>query len=460
MKNDFLEYLNNNSLRDRKILLAVSGGVDSMVMLNLFIQLKINVGIAHCNFQLRGEDSLGDEKLVLNQASEYGIKTHLIRFETKNYAEKNGLSIQMAARELRYNWFEQIRKEYNYDYIATAHHSDDIIETFFLNLLRKTGISGLHGIKSKSGNIIRPMLFANKQEIVEYANKHNILYRDDASNADDYYKRNYIRHHIIGEFQKLNPNFTKTLLESINIISRQEAVYKEHVNQTIQSLIMGEAGEIGETGEIGVEKIKKLYHPDIYLFELLHPFGFNYAQVNDVIQCLNTQEEKIFLSPSNKLLKTRDTLKIIPLEKSGKQGKSGKPGKQGKSDFSGFPDFPSFPDFPHSSGISMEIKENCSDFHFENNPVTAYFDLDKIMFPLQIRTWKNGDFFYPFGGKGKKKLSDLFSELKLDSIEKQKTKLLCNNNGDIIWIIGIRSDNRYKVKTSTRRVLILNIEMP
>jgi len=174
MKDFFLDYLKNNVQRHQKILLAVSGGVDSMVMLRLFLQSEMAVGIAHCNFQLREKDAMEDEKFVLSEASKYGITAHNIRFETKDYAERNGLSIQMAARELRYNWFEKIRKEYQYDYIATAHHSDDVIETFLLNLLRKTGISGLHGIKSKSGNIIRPMLFANKEEILEYADTHNI----------------------------------------------------------------------------------------------------------------------------------------------------------------------------------------------------------------------------------------------------------------------------------------------
>ena len=434
MKDNFLDGLKNNFLSDSKILLAVSGGVDSMVMFDLFCQAKINVGIAHCNFQLRGQDSLEDEKFVISEASKHGIKIHTIRFDTKDYAKEKALSIQMAARELRYSWFEQISKEYNYDYIATAHHSDDVIETFLLNMLRKTGIGGLHGIKSKSGNIIRPMLFATKEKILKYADKHGILYRNDVSNTDDYYKRNYIRHHIIPEFQKLNPNFNQTLLESINIISKQEMAYKEQVNKTIQPLLTVKNDEY----TVEIEKIKNLYPLDIYLFELLHTFGFNHTQVNDIIRCLNLQEEKIFTSSSNKLLKTRDALKIIPLDR-------------GETKVLQIENL----DMLSTLGISMEIKENCADFSFERNPYTAYFDLDKLTFPLQIRNWQSGDFFYPFGGKGKKKLSDLFSELKLNSMEKQKTKLLCNNNGDIIWVMGIRSDNRYRVTSSTCKMLIL-----
>jgi tRNA(Ile)-lysidine synthase len=404
-----------------------------MVMLQLFAHAEITVGMAHCNFQLRGQDSLDDENFVLSEASKYGIKTHIIRFETKKYAEKNGLSIQMAARELRYNWFEQIRKEYQYDYIATAHHSDDSIETFMLNLLRKTGISGLHGIKSKSGNIIRPMLFTNKEELLEYAANQDIAYREDISNADDHYKRNYIRHHIVPEFKKLNPNFAKTLLDSIDIISKQEIVYKEHINRQLQSFLTEKKGEY----TIEIEKIKNLQPLDIYLFEFLHPFGFNHAQLNDVIQCMDTTEEKIFLSPTNKLLKTRKSLQITPLQEE-------KPTAFTIENLDS--------ELLLSVGIRMEIQDNCPDFSFDKDPSAAYFDLDKISFPLQIRTWQEGDFFYPFGGKGKKKLSDLFSELKLSSTEKQTTKLLCNHNGDILWVIGIRSDNRYKVCSRTRKI--------
>jgi len=436
MKNIFLNHLKTNALTHKKILLAVSGGVDSMVMLHLFLQSDNKIGAAHCNFQLRGQDSLEDEKFVLSEAAKYGIETHVIRFETENYAEKSGLSIQMAARELRYSWFEQIRKEYQYDYIATAHHKDDIIETFLLNLLRKTGISGLHGIKNKSGNVVRPILFADKKKILQYADKQRIAYREDITNADDHYQRNYIRHRIIPEFKALNPNFTKTLLESINIISKQETVYKEHIHRTIQSFLTAK----NDASVIEIEKIKHLQPLDIYLFECLHSFGFNHVQINDIIQCLDTTEEKTFISPTNKLLKTRKTLTINPLDTA-----------ETKIFTIENLNFELF----LSAKIRMEIQDNRPDFPFKKDTSTAYFDLDKILFPLQVRSWQDGDFFYPFGGKGKKKLSDLFSDLKLNSIEKQQIRLLCNGNGDILWIIGVRSDDRYKVTASTREIVLL-----
>jgi len=436
MKDNFLDFLSNNKLNHQKILLAVSGGVDSMVMLHLFLQSAAAVGIAHCNFQLRGNDALEDEDFVLLQAKKYGVESYAIRFDTKEYAEKKGLSIQMAARELRYNWFKKIQKKYQYDYIATAHHKDDVVETFLLNLLRKTGISGLHGIKNMSKNIIRPLLFADKKEILDYARKHNIAYREDITNADDHYKRNYIRHHIIPEFKKLNPNFTKTLMDSIDIISKQEIVYKKHIDRTIQSFLT-------DSHTIEIEKIKHFQPLDIYLFEYLHYFGFNHAQVNDIIQCMDTTEERTFVSPTNKLLKTRKTLKIISLYEN--ETKISTIENLDKELFL-------------RAKICMKIKETHPDFSFDKDLSVAYFDLDKITFPLQIRSWQDGDFFYPFGSKGKKKLSNLFSELKFSSLEKQTAKLLCNCNGDILWIIGIRSDNRYRVISSTQKILVLKTE--
>jgi tRNA(Ile)-lysidine synthase len=436
MKDIFLDCLKSNSLLNHKILLAISGGVDSMVMLHLFLQAKVHIGVAHCNFQLRKEDSFEDEKLVLQEASKYDVPAYVVRFETNDYAKQHGLSIQMAARELRYNWFEQMRMMHNYTFIATAHHNDDNIETFLLNMLRKTGISGLHGIKETSENIVRPLLFADKEQIITYAKQHHIPYREDASNTNDYYRRNYIRHHIIPEFKKLNPNFTKTLLDSIHIISKQELVYKAHIEQTLKSLLLGKEDEYS----VEIEKIKHLSPLDIYLFECLHPFGFNGSQVADVIRCLDTKEEKLFTSPSHKLLKTRDTLKIIPLGKT-----------EIMTTILNKPDKLLFA----SAGLLMETIDNDNDFSFEKSHTVAYFDLDRIIFPLQIRFWKQGDVFYPFGGKGKKKLSDFFSDQKLNSVEKHTTRLLCNANGDILWIIGNRSDNRYRVTPSTRKILML-----
>lgn len=439
MKNNFLKFISEKQLisPNDKVLLAVSGGIDSMVMLHLFAQAGISAGIAHCNFQLRGEDSNGDEELVLSVAKKQGLDIHTIRFDTKEYASKNGISIQMAARELRYNWFEQIREEHGYTLIATAHHSDDVVETFLLNLLRKTGISGLHGIRPKSGFLIRPMLFTSKKEIARYAKEHAIAYRDDVTNADDHYLRNFIRLHIVPDFQQLNPSFNTTLLNSIDIIARQEALYKEYVHNAIQSITKDISGGFS----IEILSLKKLSYLDIHLFELLHPLGFSEEQIQNMIACLDSTEEKVFYSPSFKLLKTRSAIEWYPIQ-------------QEEDTVLVINNIEELA----KANISVVVCEHSTDFVFENDASIAYLDRDKLSFPLEIRHWKPGDYFYPFGGKGKRKLSDFFSDLKFKSIEKQNIKLLCNGNGDIVWVMGLRSDNRYRIGKSTPNILILRLD--
>ena len=418
-----------------RILLAVSGGVDSMVMLDLFLKSGIEVGVAHCNFQLRGNDSLEDEEFVTEIAMKTATPLYMVRFHTSEYAQANGLSIQMAARQLRYDWFERIRKEHDYNFIATAHHKDDVLEGFFLNLLRKTGIGGLHGIRPKSNYLIRPMLFASKAEILQYAENQKIMYREDCTNQDDHYLRNYIRHHIIPAFKQLKSNFADTLSDSISIISKQELVYKNHIQEVAKSLINNTLQGV----ELSIEAIKKLPFPDVYLFEILSLFGYNESQIVAIVQCLDEKEEKIFYSASHQLLKGRKSLIVKLIENEIPQ-----------EIIIEKPDCKLF----MQCGITIEIVPNLPNFPFENNPNTAYFDLDKLTFPLVLRTWKQGDFFFPFSGKGKKKISDLFTDAKLNSLEKKNAKLLCNSNKDIVWVVGMRSDNRYKVTEKTKKILV------
>ncbi|MDR1878167.1 MAG: tRNA lysidine(34) synthetase TilS [Bacteroidales bacterium] len=440
MQAAFETYLTDNLQIDNKdtILLAVSGGIDSMVMLHLFARTSIPVTVAHCNFQLRGQDAVQDEIFVAEKTRNLKIPLHSIRFETKEYARQNRISIQMAARELRYKWFKELCLEHNYTAIATAHHSDDVVETFLLNLLRKTGIGGLHGIKPRSGLLIRPMLFADKEQITSYAKQHEISYREDVSNTDDHYQRNYIRRHILPEFKKIKSDFNETLLNSIDIIAGQEKIYKEHIRQITKTFLM----QTPHGFVIDIQQLNTLSPLDIYLFEMLHPLGFNKTQTDYIIGCLLSKEEKLFVSASHRLLKTRNTLNLYPAQKT----------KIATSAIAR-PDAELFA----LNGIKMEIKEHTSGFSFDADPAIAYFDLDKVSFPLHIRTWTKGDYFYPFAGKGRKKLSDFFSDMKLNSIEKQTTRLLCNSDGNIIWVMGLRSDNRYKVSASTQSILICRL---
>ena len=436
----FQQYCAVHSLfgKEDKILLAVSGGVDSMVMLDLFLKSEINIGIAHCNFQLRGEDSFEDEKLVRETAQKTKTPLHLIRFNTNEYAQENGLSIQMAARRLRYEWFENIRKEHNYHFIATAHHSDDVLEGFFLNLLRKTGIGGLHGIRPKSNYLIRPLLFVSKDDILQYADNQTIVFREDVTNSDDHYQRNYIRHHIIPAFKQLKNNFADSMLDSIHIIAKQEAVYKNHIHQIAEKLVC----KTSQGWELSMEEIKKLPYPETYLFEILYPFHFNESQIENIVKNIDEKEEKMVYSSSHQLLKSRTTLIVKPIENEIYQDIVIE-----NLDYDLFKKY----------GMQIETMPNHRDIIFEKNPSIAYFDLEKLNFPLILRAWKRGDFFYPLNGKGKKKISDLFTDAKLNSIEKQKNILLCNSNQDIIWVVGMRSDNRYKVTPKTKNILRASI---
>jgi len=421
-----------------KVLLAVSGGVDSMVMLDLFIQSGVDIGIAHCNFQLRGADSFGDEAFVKLIAQRAKTPLHLIRFDTSEYAQNEGLSIQMAARRLRYDWFETIRTEYNYNFVATAHHSDDVLEGFFVNLLRKTGISGLNGIRLKLGCLIRPMLFTSKEKILQYAENQNIIFREDRTNQDDYYQRNYIRHHVIPAFKRLKSNFADSMLETIRIISNQEAIYKAHIRQIAEALIRNTSQGM----ELAIDEIKKLAYPETYLFEILYPFHFNESQIDDILKSMDDKREKKFFSASHQLLKTRNTLIIRSFD---------------DIPFGAFvienSDYDSF----CRCGIETKIISYNKDFIFENQSNIAYFDFDKLKFPLKLRAWEHGDFFYPLGGMGKRKISDLFTDTKLSSLEKKKNILLCNGNQDIVWVMGIRGDNRYKVTSKTKNILICKL---
>lgn len=421
-----------------KVLLAVSGGADSMVMLHLFHHQSYPIAIAHCNFQLRGEDSLKDENMVLQYAHTHHIQVFHTRFDTRAYCQSKGISIEMGARELRYQWFEQICNTHHFDYLATAHHMDDSIETFFLNAARKTGIGGLHGILPVSGRVIHPMLFCTKKEIIAYADKHHIPYREDITNKEDDVQRNFIRLNIIPLFEQLRPDFKQNLNATIQILQQQEIIYRQHISEIKSGLVHASQNALN----IDIDQLSSCYPLATYLYECIRDYGFNISQVENIIATLNDKEEKQFFSRTHLLTKTRTTLSVTPLENNAVSN----------------------PIFQADSwqalktiGIQYEIRDFTPDFQFQNQPHTAYFDLDKITFPLSVRYWNKGDYFYPVHGKGKKKLSDYFTNIKLGGQEKKQIRLLVNANNDILWIIAHRSDNRYAVTKNTKKVLILNV---
>jgi tRNA(Ile)-lysidine synthase len=417
-------------------LLAVSGGIDSMVMLHLFEKSGFNYGVVHCNFQLRGDDSDQDEQLVREVVLQHGVPAFFQTFETEEHARLNGISIEMAARELRYEFFEEIRVKNQYDFIATAHHQDDLLETFFLNLSRKTGIRGLTGIKEKSGNLIRPLLFASRREIEDFARANFIEFREDHTNSEVVYQRNFIRHKILPLFQKLNPAFKKNLLASMEHLKETEEVYSFSISGWQKNVVSTSDGNI----EIQISALLNSPFPKILLYEILIRYNFNPKVTDQVFQSLGNESGKQFYSPTHRLVKDREKLFVTELPKDEKRIYYIE-----KDDIELFEPF----------DLAIETNEN-RNFEISRNPNVACLDFAQLEFPLLIRRWKQGDYFQPLGMTGFKKLSDFFIDEKLPLHEKENTWLLCSGQ-QIVWVMGHRIDNRFKITPETGQILKIEI---
>jgi len=438
MLSRFTDLINEKQLFEphQKVLLAVSGGIDSMVLLNLFEKSGFNYGVVHCNFQLRGEDSDQDEQFVREAVLQHGVPAFFQTFETEEHARLNGISIEMAARELRYEYFEEIRIKNQYDFIATAHHQDDLLETFFLNLSRKTGIRGLTGIKEKSGNLIRPLLFASRREIEDFARANFIEFREDYTNSEVVYQRNFIRHKILPLFQKMNPAFKKNLLSSMEHLKETEEVYSFSMNRWQKNVVSTIDGNI----EIQISALLNLPFPKILLYEILIRYNFNPKVTDQVFQSLENESGKQFYSPTHRLVKDREKLFVTELPKEEKRIYYIE-----KDDIELFEPF----------DLAIEKNEN-RNFEISRNPNVACLDFDQLDFPLLIRRWKQGDYFQPLGMSGFKKLSDFFIDEKLPLHEKENTWLLCSGQ-QIVWVMGHRIDNRFKITPETRQILKIEI---
>ena len=419
-----------------KVLLAISGGIDSMVLLHLFERTGFEYGIAHCNFRLRGAESDGDEAFVHEQVEQHGTPAHFETFDTKEYASLKGISIEMAARELRYEFFERIRKEYEYDYIVTAHHQDDLIETFFLNLSRKTGIRGLTGIKEKKGKLIRPLLFASREEIEKYASENFIPYREDSSNSEVVYQRNFLRHKILPLFSELNPAFKKNFMASVDNLKAAYDVYENAIGNEIQQVLTKENGQT----VVAISALQNSSHPKTVLLEILSGYGFNASVVDAVYQSLDTLSGKQFFSKTHRLVKDRDALFIQELKDD-----------EDRVFYIEEDDMELFAPFD----ISIE-RVDANDFTIIKDSNIGCIDIDEVQFPLLMRKWQQGDYFQPLGMTGFKKVSDFFIDQKMPLHEKENTWLLCSGK-KIVWIMGYRLDNRFKVTDATQKVLKLKI---
>ncbi|MCX6335261.1 MAG: tRNA lysidine(34) synthetase TilS [Bacteroidia bacterium] len=442
MLNDFLKYIEENHLvkKGNRILAAVSGGIDSMVMADLLLKSDLLSGIAHCNFCLRKEESDMDEALVREFAAKHFITFHSKRFATKQYAKKKGISIEMAARELRYGWFEKIRKENGYDLIAVAHNLNDNAETLLLNLIRGTGIAGLSGMKISGNHIIRPLLFSTRKSIEAYCRENKISYREDKTNADTKFTRNKIRHEVIPLLKEINPSIELTLNETAEKMSGIHDIVSDYVAEIKESLFVERENNI----IVNISRLKPYVDSKALMYEIFKSIGITASLLKDLRNVIFGRTGGQIFTATYRILKNRN--EIVITEQSVEENKSYK--------ITSLADLKKIPFI-----ASYKIFALNNDFKTASDQDTAYLDSQKIRFPLAIRKWQPGDFFYPFGMNRKKKLSDYLIDRKLSRLEKEKIHIL-ESGGKIAWVIGERIDDRFRITRSTKKVLVLMAQIP
>ncbi|MFA0963064.1 tRNA lysidine(34) synthetase TilS [Roseivirga sp. BDSF3-8] len=436
----FRDYIKNRALisPDSKVLLAVSGGVDSMVMADLFIKAGYNCAIAHCQFNLRGKESEEDEAFVRSYAQLQNIPAHLMSFDTKGAAEERGISIQMAARKLRYEWFTSLLDKHGFEAVATAHHLGDVAETMLINLTRGTGISGLHGIRSRQNRIIRPMLFASREDIAGYAISENIAWREDSSNQDTKYRRNEIRQSVLPVLKKQNPNLEQRMAVTSEKLAGAEAIVKVFVNSFYeQHCFTSTEGLI----RIPLEALLATPAPALLLHELLKKYGYAYEQMRDVLGDGVGESGRFVAAKGYRLYRDREDL-ILQKEPDGTALTGELSEEEGTQ---------------HAAGYDWEISLHPAEyFEISTDSQVAALDRDKLIFPLKIRTWKQGDRFFPLGMKRQKKLSDFMIDEKIPLYLKEKVRVVCSGD-DIVWVAGYRIDHRYRLTKDTKEVYRIGI---
>ena len=436
MQDRFQSYIQSEfpELLTTRFLIAISGGLDSVVLAHLCHSLHLNFGLSHCNFQLRGLDSTRDAEFVKSLSISLGCDFFIKTFQTESIAKKSKSSIQLTARKLRYDWFQELIETTSHNFLLTAHHLNDNLETFIINLSRSTGLKGLTGIPQRNGYILRPLLKFSKAELKEYAIKHNIYWREDQSNASTKYLRNEIRHKIVPSLVELNPQFLDSFESTLEKLKQTEHLIKDYTASLHQSLVSEEVNRFN----IDIEKLKTYPNPRGILYQLLEGFGF--TQWEDVYHLLDAQTGKILKSTTHQLVKDRNKLTVAAL-----YAEEIKPIIIEESD-----------KVVHINNSKLEFQDHQK--LEETGKRFAYFDKSKLKFPLSLRPIQNGDYFYPFGMKGKKKLSDFLKDEKISPVDKSSQLVLCNYNGDIIWVLNLRTDHRYKVEENTQNILKIELK--
>tara|TARA_R100000935_G_scaffold58415_2_gene95384 strand:- start:62564 stop:63883 length:1320 start_codon:yes stop_codon:yes gene_type:complete len=419
---------NFSFLKNSKVLVACSGGLDSVVLTHLLYQLNYTIAIAHCNFSLRGKESDEDALFTENLAEKLQIPFYSETFNTRSYAKDHKCSTQMAARELRYRWFDEVAENFNYEYILTAHHADDDMETFFINLSRGTGLRGLTGIPKQNEKVVRPLLNFSREDILKFAKSNNLYWREDSSNAKTDYVRNKLRIGVLPQFKEVSEKTLQNFRKTQEYLQASQALVEDYM-ALVYNLVVA---EIAGGYSINVAKISELPNTEALLYELLHPFGF--TEWDNVFNLLKAQTGKAILSASHHLLRNRNELILTEIDENSEKNEFLI--KKNQKEI--------------NNPIVLRLSPTEKMGHIDNT--TVYVDADKLNFPLQLRKWQEGDVFQPFGMKGKKKLSKFFKDEKVSLVAKQKVWLLCSDT-KIVWIIGHRLDDRYKITQLTKNIL-------
>lgn len=422
LKRKIERYINEKELfgRDDRLIVALSGGADSVALLRVLLSLGYDCVAAHCNFHLRGEESDRDEAFVRTFCTEVSVPLEVVHFQTADYARNNGLSIEMAARELRYAWFDKIRQKHVAAYIAVAHHKDDSVETFLLNLSRGTGINGLKGIMPKNGFIVRPLLEVGREDILEYLHRLNQDYVTDSTNLENVYTRNKIRLDIIPLFKQINPSFCDSVSETASRLADVAAIYRHAMAASLERVMVA-------PDTVSIEKLMNEVAPQAVLFEWLSPLGFNSSQIKDIERSLKSTSGKMFYANEWTLLRDRNSLLL----------------KKKDSD---------------DDNVKLSVRRLKADSGFvvpKRNDI-AYIDADKLCGELKLRKWQSGDKFVPFGMKGFKKVRDYLRDRKLSLFEKEKVMVVTSGE-EIVWLVGERTDNRFRIDATTVNVLEIKV---
>jgi tRNA(Ile)-lysidine synthase len=424
--------------KNHKLLLGVSGGKDSMALADLLLKAGYNFSVAHCNFCLRKEEADLEEAFVVSYFQEKNIPVFSIRFNTQEHADANKQSIQMAARELRYNWFKELKTEHQFDYIVTAHHLNDNIETFFINVLRGAGINGLKGIPEKTETIVRPLLFASSEQIKEYITRNNLKYKEDSSNSEVKYLRNKLRHELVPLLKEINPKLEETFSKEFNYFREANNLIEETIAKEIENISSNTNNEVSYE----IKKVLDSSHIGLLLHYILKQYSFDSSIETQVLEAIKAgQSGKLFMSKTHTCLVDRESI-IIKENNNTNILLSYTIEKNTKS-------------ISEPLNLHFEIVDEAK-IIVEDNLVCL--DFEKLSFPLQIRKWQEGDSFQPLGMQGTKKLSDFFINQKYTLFQKEEQWLLTSKN-EIVWIIGKRIDNRFKVTETTKQTLILKLNV-